>query len=92
MKIYKLKAFNDSRGFTIEEAFFTNKNKAISSFDVLSKHLTQKYNLSAANSNLYGYNQIKGEPTLITYSFFDEPRMTVSLVEHDVKSNVIKYI
>jgi len=92
MKIYKLKAFNDSKGFTIEEAFFTNKKKAIGSFDVLSKHLIQKYNLSAVNSNLYGYSQIKGEPTLITYSFFDEPRITISLVEYEVKTNVIKYI
>jgi len=54
--------------------------------------LIQKYNLSAVNSNLYGYSQIKGEPTLITYSFFDEPRITISLVEHEVKTNVIKYI
>ena len=92
MKIYKLKAFNDSKGFTIEEAFFTNKNKAIASFNVLSEHLIQKYNLSAVNSSLYGYNQIKGESTLITYSFFDEPRITVSLVEYESKTNVIKYI
>ena len=92
MKIYKLKAFNDSKGFTIEEAFFTNKKKAIGSFDVLSEHLIQKYNLSAVNSSLYGYNQIKGEPTLITYSFFDEPRITISLVEYESKTNVIRYI
>ena len=85
--IYKLTAtrIDKNNKFVIEESFFTSENKANKSMKYLKKYLI--YNHSLNENNIEHYNNYNKIQTFIIDNTFN-----VSLIEHSIKTNILKYI
>lgn len=85
--IYKLTAtrIDKNNKYIIEESFFTSENKANKSMEYLKKYLI--YNHSLNKNNIEHYNNYNKIQTFIIDNTFN-----VSLIEHSIKTNVLKYI
>jgi len=85
--IYKLTAtrIDKNNKYVIEESFFTSENKANNSMEYLKKYLI--YNHSLNENNIEHYNNYNRTQTFIIDNTFN-----VSLIEHSIKTNILKYI
>ena len=82
--IFKLTAVNIKDKYTLEECYFTSKNKALKSFDKLQTYLNYNHSLNVNNKEVYSnYDKIK---TVILDNSFN-----VSLTEHSIKNLVLQY-
>jgi hypothetical protein len=85
--IYKLTAtrIDKNNKFVIEESFFTSENKAKKSMYYLKKYLIHNHSLNENNIEHYNnYNKIQ--------TFIIDNTFNVSLIEHSIKTNILKYI
>jgi predicted patatin/cPLA2 family phospholipase len=85
--IYKLTAtrIDKNNKFVIEESFFTSENKANNSMKYLKKYLIDNHSLNENNIEHYNnYNKIQ--------TFIIDNTFNVSLIEHSIKTNILKYI
>lgn len=85
--IYKLTAtrIDKNNKYVIEESFFTSEKKANKSMEYLKNYLI--YNHSLNENNIEHYLNYRND-----YTFIIDNKFNVSLVEHSIKTNILKYI